>query len=99
MILVRICVFIVLWKFNTETFIVRDAKAVVLAGGTMAPMDEFTEQLFIATGASPERIVTFSCDHVVPQENITCSIVTCGPTGIEFEFNFQNRQNTKLVRI
>ncbi|XP_076648589.1 ATP-dependent DNA helicase DDX11 isoform X2 [Halictus rubicundus] len=77
--------------------IVRDAKAVVLAGGTMAPMDEFTEQLFIAAGAAPERIVTFSCDHVVPQENITCNIVTCGPTGIEFEFNFQNRQNTKLL--
>ncbi|XP_033335126.2 ATP-dependent DNA helicase DDX11 [Megalopta genalis] len=77
--------------------IVRDAKAVVLAGGTMAPMDEFTEQLFIAAGAAPERIVTFSCDHVIPQENITCSIVTCGPTGIEFEFNFKNRQNTKLL--
>ncbi|XP_076290500.1 ATP-dependent DNA helicase DDX11 isoform X2 [Lasioglossum baleicum] len=77
--------------------IVRDAKAVVLAGGTMAPMDEFTEQLFVAAGASPERIVTFSCDHVVPQENITCSIVTCGPTGVEFEFNFQNRQNIKLL--
>ncbi|XP_076167034.1 ATP-dependent DNA helicase DDX11 isoform X3 [Ptiloglossa arizonensis] len=77
--------------------IVRDTRAVILAGGTMAPMNEFTEQLFIAAGAAPERIVTFSCDHVIPQENIICSILTHGPTGVEFEFNFQNRQNTKLM--
>ena len=77
--------------------IVQDARAVILAGGTMAPMSEFTEQLFMAAGAAPERIVTFSCDHVVPRENIACSIITHGPTGIEFEFNFQNRQNTKLL--
>ncbi|CAK9814513.1 ATP-dependent DNA helicase DDX11 [Anthophora plagiata] len=77
--------------------IVRDARAVILAGGTMAPMNEFTEQLFIAAGAIPERIITFSCDHVISRENIACSIITHGPTGIEFEFNFQNRQNVKLL--
>ncbi|CAL7940588.1 unnamed protein product [Xylocopa violacea] len=77
--------------------IVRDARAVILAGGTMAPMNEFTEQLFVAAGAMPERIVTFSCDHIVPKENIICNIMTHGPSGVEFEFNFQNRQNTKLL--
>ncbi|PBC29683.1 ATP-dependent DNA helicase DDX11 isoform X1 [Apis cerana] len=77
--------------------IVRDARAVILAGGTMAPMNEFIEQLFIAAGATQERIVTFSCDHVIPKENIICNIITHGPTGIEFEFNFQNRENTKLL--
>lgn len=78
--------------------IVRDARSVILAGGTMAPMNEFVEQLFVAAGATLERIVTFSCDHVVPKENILCSITTHGPTGIEFEFTFQNRQSTKLVK-
>ncbi|XP_019886547.1 ATP-dependent DNA helicase DDX11 isoform X2 [Ooceraea biroi] len=48
-------------------------------------------------GASPDRIMTFSCDHVIPKENIISNIVTRGPTGIEFEFNFQNRQNAKLL--
>lgn len=62
-------------------------------------MNEFIEQLFIAAGAAPERIITFSCDHVIPEENIICNIITHGPTGIEFEFNFQNRENTKLVNI
>lgn len=65
----------------------------------MAPMSEFTEQLFIAAGALPERIITYSCDHVVSEENIVCNITTHGPTGIEFEFNFQNRENIKLVNI
>ncbi|KAK9306706.1 hypothetical protein QLX08_002626 [Tetragonisca angustula] len=77
--------------------IVRDARAIILAGGTMAPMNEFTEQLFIAAGALPERIITYSCDHVVSEENIVCNITTHGPTGIEFEFNFQNRENIKLL--
>lgn len=65
----------------------------------MEPVSEFTEQLFLAAGVKPERIITFSCDHVIPPENIISNILTCGPTGVEFEFNFKNRQNTKLVSV
>ncbi|XP_072762661.1 ATP-dependent DNA helicase DDX11 [Anoplolepis gracilipes] len=77
--------------------IVRDARSVVLAGGTMEPMSEFIDQLFLMAGAMPDRIMTFSCDHVIPKENIISNVVIRGPTGIEFEFNFHNRQNTKLL--
>ncbi|KAL0127028.1 hypothetical protein PUN28_005395 [Cardiocondyla obscurior] len=77
--------------------VVRDARSVVLAGGTMEPMSEFIDQLFLMAGATSERIITFSCDHVIPKENIISNVVVRGPTGIEFEFNFQNRQNTKLL--
>ncbi|OXU22266.1 hypothetical protein TSAR_001674 [Trichomalopsis sarcophagae] len=77
--------------------IVQEARAVVLTGGTMEPMSEFKEQLFISAGAKSERIVTFSCDHVIPKENILTCILKTGPTGIDFEFNFQNRQNTKML--
>ncbi|XP_043460879.1 ATP-dependent DNA helicase DDX11 isoform X4 [Leptopilina heterotoma] len=77
--------------------IVQEARAVVLAGGTMEPMSEFKEQLFIGAGANPERIMTFSCDHVIPKENILTNVVTKGPTGIEFEFNYQNRGNDKML--
>lgn len=76
---------------------VQEARAVVLAGGTMEPMSEFKEQLFIGAGAEPDRIITFSCDHVVPKENILTCILKSGPTNVEFEFNFQNRQNTRMV--
>ncbi|KAK2578682.1 hypothetical protein KPH14_012170 [Odynerus spinipes] len=77
--------------------VVTETRAVILAGGTMEPVSEFTEQLFLAAGVKPERILTFSCDHVIPPENIISNILTCGPTGVEFEFNFTNRQNTKLL--
>lgn len=77
--------------------IVRDARSVVLAGGTMEPMSEFVDQLFLMAGATPDRIMTFSCDHVIPKENIISNVVIRGPTGVEFEFNFHNRQDTRLV--
>lgn len=77
--------------------VVRDARSVVLAGGTMEPMSEFIDQLFLMAGATPDRIMTFSCDHVIPKENIISNIVMRGPTGVEFEFNFHNRQDTRLV--
>lgn len=76
---------------------VKDARSVVLAGGTMEPMSEFIDQLFLMAGATIDRIMTFSCDHVIPKENIISNVVMRGPTGVEFEFSFHNRQNTKLV--
>lgn len=63
----------------------------------MEPMSEFTDQLFLMAGAMPDRIMTFSCDHVISKENIISNVVICGPTGVEFEFNFHNRQDMKLV--
>ncbi|KAF9517220.1 hypothetical protein BS47DRAFT_546666 [Hydnum rufescens UP504] len=45
--------------------VVEDARAVVLAGGTMTPMSDFRAQLFQHL---PEtRIATFSCGHVIHQ--------------------------------
>ena len=63
----------------------------------MEPITEFVDQLFVSAGAEPERIVTFSCDHVIPKENILTRIVTRGPTGVSFEFNYQNRGKPELV--
>lgn len=77
--------------------IVKESRAVILTGGTMEPISEFRDQLFIGAGAKHERIVTFSCDHVVPKENILTRILTQGPTGVQFEFNYQNRQNIELL--
>ncbi|XP_032675564.1 ATP-dependent DNA helicase DDX11 isoform X2 [Odontomachus brunneus] len=76
---------------------IEDARSVVLAGGTMEPMSEFIDQLFLMAGATTDRIVTFSCDHVIPKENIISNVVMRGPTGVEFEFSFHNRQNIKLL--
>jgi len=41
--------------------VVTQARSVILAGGTMAPLDDFHSQLFPFVG--PEKIVDFSCSH------------------------------------
>lgn len=77
--------------------IINEARSVILAGGTMEPISEFRDQLFLGAGAEANRIISFSCDHVVPMENILTRIVTTGPTGISLEFNYTNRQNKELL--
>ncbi|TNY22679.1 helicase C-terminal domain-containing protein [Rhodotorula diobovata] len=75
--------------------VAEEAKAVVLAGGTMAPMSDFREQLF--PFVPQERFSTFSCGHVVPKENVLTYAVTKGPTGVPFNFTFERRKDEKLL--
>lgn len=58
-------------------------------------MSDFIQQLFPKVAA--ERITHFSCGHIVPKENIEVLIVGKGPTGMEFEFTFQTRQQSDLL--
>ncbi|GAA5960705.1 hypothetical protein JCM3765_007297 [Sporobolomyces pararoseus] len=75
--------------------IAEEAKSVVLAGGTMAPMSDFKEQLF--PYLPPERFSTFSCGHVVPQDHVATFAVAKGPTGVQFEFTYDRRKDEKLL--
>ncbi|GAA6027355.1 hypothetical protein JCM8097_002622 [Rhodosporidiobolus ruineniae] len=81
----------------SESFrdVAEEAKSVILAGGTMAPMSDFREQLF--PYLPPERFSTFSCGHVVPADHISTYAVGKGPTGIKFEFTFERRKDEKLL--
>ncbi|XP_028139738.1 ATP-dependent DNA helicase DDX11 isoform X3 [Diabrotica virgifera virgifera] len=71
--------------------IVKEARSVVVAGGTMKPISEFRDRLFINAGAKPEKIFEFSCDHIIPPENILPIIVTKGQKNENLLFNFENR--------
>nr|XP_023012289.1 ATP-dependent DNA helicase DDX11 isoform X1 [Leptinotarsa decemlineata] len=71
--------------------IVKEARSVIVAGGTMKPIGEFKDRLFINAGASPERIMDFACDHIVPPENILPIIITKGSSNESLLFNFENR--------
>lgn len=75
--------------------IAEEARAVVLAGGTMSPMSDFREQLF--PYLSEERFSSFSCGHVVPDENVATFAVPKGPGGRRFEFTYEARKDEKLV--
>jgi len=56
-------------------------RSVIVSGGTMEPISEFKDQLFNFDGKNSDRIVHFSCGHVVPPDNILPLIVCSGPTG------------------
>ncbi|GJN89219.1 hypothetical protein Rhopal_002198-T1 [Rhodotorula paludigena] len=75
--------------------VAEEARSVVLAGGTMAPMSDFREQLFPYLPS--ERFSTFSCGHVVPPDHISTFAVSKGPTGITLSFTFERRKDEKLV--
>lgn len=75
--------------------IVEDARAVVLAGGTMSPMDDYTLQLF--PYLQPSDIKTLSCGHVIPASNLFVSSVTQTLTGAEFDFTFASRNSPSTI--
>lgn len=89
------------------------ARAVVLAGGTMSPFDDYTAHLF--PSLAPEKITTLSCGHVIPPENLcvwtlaslkpkgnnnnSSSGVGVGGVGAtDFEFSFQKRGDKAMIR-
>ncbi|CAG5122923.1 unnamed protein product, partial [Candidula unifasciata] len=76
--------------------VLQEARAVVVAGGTMQPVSEFKEQLFHAAGISPDRVLEFSCGHIIPGHQILPMAVSKGPTGITLDFTYQNRDKVHL---
>lgn len=76
--------------------LVSQCRSVIVAGGTMQPIEEFRQQLFVEAGAQPDRIVHFACGHVIPDENILPLVMSKGPTGrlLDFSYQFRNQKDT-----
>ncbi|XP_050068650.1 ATP-dependent DNA helicase DDX11 [Anopheles maculipalpis] len=74
--------------------IVKSCRSVVLAGGTMQPTEELTEQVF---RHHRERVTIKSYPHVVPKDAVLPIALGRGPTGKEFLFNFANKQNVGML--
>ncbi|KAK3643830.1 ATP-dependent DNA helicase chl1 [Elasticomyces elasticus] len=74
--------------------IVNDARAVILAGGTMSPMDDYRQQLFPYL---PD-LFTFSCGHLIPPSNLLVRTVASDEVG-QVEFSFKARSNAMMSRI
>ncbi|KAE8144171.1 ATP-dependent RNA helicase chl1 [Aspergillus avenaceus] len=75
--------------------IVDDARAVILAGGTMSPMTDYTNHLF--SYVPSDRLETFSYGHVIPPENLTAQVLKKGITGTDFDFTYDVRNSEKIV--
>ncbi|PFH60170.1 hypothetical protein XA68_11358 [Ophiocordyceps unilateralis] len=77
--------------------IVASARAVILAGGTMSPFDDYRNHLFPKLAAS--KLTTLSCGHVVPAENLCVwTLEGTRPGAMPFDFSFQRRGDGELMR-
>ncbi|KAG5518111.1 hypothetical protein PMAC_003297 [Pneumocystis sp. 'macacae'] len=75
--------------------IVNEARAVILAGGTMEPMDDFIYQLF--PYLQKEKIHKFSCGHIISPDHLCAMIISTGPSKKEFIFNYEKRNNDDIL--
>lgn len=77
--------------------VLQECKAVIVAGGTMQPISEFRNVLLYSANVHSERIVEFSCGHVIPPENLIALSLCKGPSSIDYDFTFQNRSKYDLI--
>jgi chromosome transmission fidelity protein 1 len=75
--------------------IVEEARAVVLAGGTMSPMDDYIKHLFSYIPST--RLMTLSCGHVIPPSNLLAWPITQDSRGADFDFTFEKRNLKTMI--
>ncbi|CAO3660492.1 unnamed protein product [Umbelopsis vinacea] len=75
--------------------IVEEARSVVLAGGTMEPISDFLTHLF--PYVERDRILKFSCGHIIPKQNLQVLTVAAGPSGQQLIYNYEHRSDVKLI--
>ncbi|EEB06601.2 ATP-dependent DNA helicase Chl1 [Schizosaccharomyces japonicus yFS275] len=71
------------------------ARSVILAGGTMSPMDEIAQLLF---PSFLDRVKQFSCGHIVPESNICTVVLSKGTGGTPFRFTYKNRGDVNALQ-
>lgn len=74
---------------------VDEAHAVILAGGTLQPIEETRERLF--PWLPSNQLQFFSCSHIVPPESIMPIAVSHGPSGQSFDFSHSSRSSAGMV--
>lgn len=70
--------------------IVEQSHCVILAGGTMAPINSFLFQLF---DKLDDRLMHFSCSHVIPTSNLAVLVQPYGPSGSPITMTWQEQQS------
>ncbi|XP_065868861.1 uncharacterized protein [Euphorbia lathyris] len=75
--------------------IVDEARAVILAGGTLQPIEETRERLF--PWLPLNQLQFFSCSHIVPPESILPIAVSRGPSGRSFDFSYGSRSSITMI--
>lgn len=58
-------------------------------------MSDVISQLFYHL--SPERITTFSCGHIIPEENLQALVVSKSPRGNDLEYKADKQGDPSVV--
>lgn len=75
--------------------ILRAARSVVLASGTLSPVGGLLAQLM--PHVDPGRVRHFSCGHVVPRDNLVALAVGSGPTGQALDLRHERRADARVL--
>lgn len=76
--------------------IASSARAVILAGGTMSPFEDYKDHLFPTLEES--KITTLSCGHVIPSTNLCVRTLAASRAGGQsFEFSYQRRGDQEMI--
>ena len=86
--------FILLDPSNPFEELISDCRSIILAGGTMKPTEELTNQLF---KNCKERVAIFSFGHVIPSRSVLPVTLSHGCTGKEFLFTHVNKSCKIMV--
>lgn len=75
--------------------IVQDSRAVILAGGTMSPMSDYSDYLF--SYLDEGKLRNFSFGHVIPSSHLFAHAVVKGPSNFEFDFTYERRGSERMI--
>ncbi|ELK24533.1 Putative ATP-dependent RNA helicase DDX11-like protein 8 [Myotis davidii] len=63
----------------------------------MTAVSDFREQLLACAGVEAERLVEFSCGHVIPPDNILPLVLCSGPSNQQLEFTYLKRELPQMM--
>nr|XP_026496946.1 ATP-dependent DNA helicase DDX11 [Vanessa tameamea] len=76
--------------------VVSQCRSVILAGGTMEPVNEF-QALLTNNQLSTECVNIVKCEHVVAPENVLGVCLSKGPSNVSLNFLYENRTSKDLL--
>ncbi len=75
--------------------IIEEARCVILAGGTMEPVNDYMRYLFPYIPSN--QIKRFRCGHIIPKDNLKVIPIGRGSSDLELEFSFAKRNSKEMI--
>ena len=86
--------YVMLNASNSFQGILQEARAVVLASGTLSPLETV---LPLFRGKPSSSILQYSCGHIIDSTRLLALAVPSGPSGHTFDFRHATRSDGKVV--